>query len=117
MKPGTLYYVHFPEYDLYKIGITNGTVYRRFMMEDTEYEILLQHKFENGKDCIAVETLLLNNYKEYIYTGDNILSSGNTEVFTTDIFKGEYNAIYSDIHRNNKSSKRNVSRCTYRSSG
>lgn len=114
IKPGTLYYVYFPKYNLYKVGVTNGTIYRRFMMEDIEYEVLFQHKFTSGKDCIDVETLLLNNYKEYSYIGANILTSGNTELFTTDIFKGEYRAIQSDIHRNDRSSKRNVSRCAYR---
>lgn len=116
MKPGILYYIYLPKYELYKIGVTNGTIYRRFSMEDIEYEILFQHKFSNGKDCIDVETLLLNNYKEYSYSGDNILTSGNTELFTIDIFKGEYSAIQSDIHRNNSSNKRNVSRCAYKPS-
>lgn len=116
MKPGTLYYVYFPDYEVYKIGITNGTVYRRFMMEDIKYEILFAYKFDDGKDCSDVETLLLNNYKEYSYGGANILTSGNTELFTTDIFKGEYRAIQSDIYRNNRSNKRNVSRCAYRPS-
>lgn len=111
--PGLLYYIKLTDFNLYKIGVTNKGVTSRFHMEDIKYEILFQYHFLSGKDCIDTETLILNNYKEYIYTGPSILTSGNTEIFTKDIFKGEYNAVKSDIYRKNLSSKRNVSRCQY----
>lgn len=112
--PGVLYYIKLIDYNLYKIGVTNKSVAERFNSEKLNYEVLFSYYFNNGRDCIDVETLILNNYSEYLYTGMSILQSGNTEIFNCDIFKGEYNAIKSEIHRKNLSSERNVSRCQYK---
>ena len=40
---------------------------------------------ENGQDALDWETKLKRMYKEYQYKGPDILSSGNTELFTEDI--------------------------------
>lgn len=111
--PAKLYYIKLLDYNLYKIGVTNKNISSRFYLDDIRYEVLFCKPFKSGKDCIDVETLILNNYKEYKYNGPDVIKSGNTEIFKYDIFEGEYDAIKSDIRRKNLSSKRNVSRCQY----
>ena len=41
--------------------------------------------YDNGQDALKWETKLKRMYKEYQYKGPDILSSGNTELFTEDI--------------------------------
>ena len=71
---------------LYKIGITNRTVNERFNLTDlSKIEIVKQKLYDNGQDALDWETRLKRMYKEYQYKGPDILSSGNTELFTEDI--------------------------------
>ena len=71
---------------LYKIGITNRTVNERFNLTDlNKIEIVKQKLYDNGQDALDWETRLKRMYKEYQYKGPDILSSGNTELFTEDI--------------------------------
>ena len=71
---------------LYKIGITNRTVNERFNLTDlNKIEIVKQKLYDNGQDALDWETKLKRMYKEYQYKGPDILSSGNTELFTEDI--------------------------------
>ena len=71
---------------LYKIGITNKTVNERFNLTDlSKIEIVKQKLYENGQDALDWETKLKRQFKEYQYKGPDILSSGNTELFTEDI--------------------------------
>ena len=73
---------------LYKIGITNRTVNERFNLTDlSKIEIVKQKLYENGQDALDWETKLKRMYKEFQYQGPNILSSGNTELFTEDIIE------------------------------
>lgn len=88
-KPAYLYYLKVTTNDgqiLYKIGITNRTVNERFNLTDlAKIEIVKQKLYENGQDALDWETKLKRQFKEYQYKGPNILSSGNTELFTEDI--------------------------------
>lgn len=88
-KPAYLYYLKITTEDnqiLYKIGITNRTVNERFQLNDlSKIEIIKQKLYENGQDALEWETKLKRKYKEYQYKGPDILSSGNTELFTKDI--------------------------------
>lgn len=88
-KPAYLYYLKIATEDnnvLYKIGITNRTVNERFNLTDlSKIEIVKQKLYENGQDALDWETKLKRKYKEYRYQGPDILSSGNTELFTEDI--------------------------------
>lgn len=71
---------------LYKIGITNRTVNERFNLTDlSKIEIIKQKLYERGQDAYELEQKLLKMYKQYQYTGPNVLESGNTELFTVDI--------------------------------
>lgn len=88
-KPAYLYYLKITTEDnriLYKIGITNRTVNERFNLTDlSKIEIIKQKLYENGQDALDWETKLKRKYKQYQYKGPDILSSGNTELFTEDI--------------------------------
>jgi len=71
---------------LYKIGITNRTVEARFNLTDlAKIEIVKQKLYTDGSEALRWETKLKRLYKQYQYTGPDILSSGNTELFTEDI--------------------------------
>lgn len=93
-KPAVLYYLKITTENgqmLYKIGITNRTVEERFQLKDLEkIEIVKQKLYENGQDAYDWEQKLLKMYKQYQYTGPNILVSGNTELFTEDIIAMYY---------------------------
>lgn len=97
-KPAYLYYLKVTTNDgqiLYKLGITNRTVNERFNLSDlAKIEIVKQKLYENGQDALDWETKLKRMYKEYQYKGPDILSSGNTELFTEDIMKLYSIAIY-----------------------
>lgn len=88
-KPAILYYLKITTDDgqtLYKIGITNRTVNERFNLTDlNKIEILKQKQYPVGQDAYEWEQKLLKLYKQYQYKGPDILSSGNTELFTEDI--------------------------------
>ena len=97
-KPGYLYYLKITtdtNQVLYKIGITNKSVKKRFRLTDlAKIEIVKQKLYDNGQDALDWETKLKRMYKEYQYKGPNILSSGNTELFTEDIMNLYSIAIY-----------------------
>ena len=96
-KPAYLYYLKITtdtNQILYKIGITNRTVNERFNLTDlSKIEIVKQKLYNNGQDALDWETKLKRMYKEYQYKGPDILSSGNTELFTEDIIAMWDNAI------------------------
>ena len=53
-------------------------------------EVLKQKLYENGSEALEWETKLKRLYKQYRYKGPDILSSGNSELFTKDIIKEYY---------------------------
>ena len=86
-KPGILYYVRFtlPSRDcIYKIGITNQTVKKRFAGEKTPYTIVWQQRFKDGKIPQQMEREILKKHKKFKYNGNDLIS-GNTECFTRDV--------------------------------
>lgn len=91
-KPGILYYLavtdNFGE-KLYKIGITNLSVSKRFSSEDKKrITILQQWSFDLGTDAALHEAAILAMFKKDRYIGPNILTSaGNTELFTRDVLE------------------------------
>jgi predicted metal-binding protein len=84
--PGTLYYVRFELKTgwVYKIGITNLTVRKRFSGEKTPYTVIWQERYEDGAAPPEIEKKILRKHKKYRYKG-NALKSGNTECFTHDV--------------------------------
>lgn len=98
-RAGILYYLKVTTSDLvlYKIGITTETVQERFNVNDLKcIELLYQKSYKTVKQAFIVEQKILKQYKDFQYKGNPILrSNGNTELFTLDIFKGNYNEINS----------------------
>jgi len=71
---------------LYKIGITNNDVKRRFAGNDLgNIEVLKTWHFPIGHSARFAETMILRKFKEFQYKGSPVLKSGNTELFTEDI--------------------------------
>lgn len=87
-KPAILYYLRVvtPTVILYKIGITNSTVNKRFTLIDREViTVLQQSPYEIGKDAYDEEQRILKEFKQFQYIGPDVLSSGNTELFTQNV--------------------------------
>lgn len=87
-KPAILYYIKVPNpwgTPLYKIGITNRTVAKRFAGEKIEVEILRVDLFKKGSDALAREQEILITHAESRYFGPDVLESGNNELFTEDV--------------------------------
>ena len=71
---------------MYKIGITNNPLNKRFYKAEFEkMEILKTWYYVNGEECLKQEQAILQEFKKFRYKGDKVLSSGNTEIFTIDI--------------------------------
>lgn len=87
MKPATLYYLRVNKDGniAYKIGITNRTIKERFGLDMQYITVLKKWEYLLGADALTAEQTILKENKEFKYTGVNLLESGNTELFTTDI--------------------------------
>jgi hypothetical protein len=87
-KPAILYYIEIYHNNnkYYKIGITNRSVENRFLKCEThKISTILEKQFDLGIDAYKIEQNILSEYDKYRYNGEQILSSGNTEIFTKDI--------------------------------
>jgi hypothetical protein len=89
-KPGILYYVAVMKDDggtLYKIGITNLSVQRRFLNLDLDrMRIVKIWNFPIGRSAAEREAEILSQFTWDRYLGPEILvSAGNTELFTRDV--------------------------------
>jgi len=88
--PGTFYYlqVDTPDGPLYKVGITNLTVSKRFCKEDlAKITVLREIHFDIGRKAYDLERYYLDTFASFKYSGDPVLKSGgNTELFTRNIF-------------------------------
>jgi hypothetical protein len=97
-EPGTLYYVAVTTDDgntLYKIGITNLSVKRRFPTLDfVRMRIVKTWQFEVGRDAAEREAEIISQFAGDRYYGPDILvGAGNTELFTHDVLgldKGDH---------------------------
>ena len=86
--PGILYYlkVIINSQTLYKVGITNNTINKRFTYEDRKLiTVLHQIHYKSGQDAYNEEQRILKQFKEFKYIGPDILKSGNTELFTVNV--------------------------------
>jgi ribosomal protein L32 len=85
--PGILYFLeitHPVQGILYKIGITNRSVKKRFrMVEQATFTVLDEVRFKDGGMCAASEKDWHKRLKKYRYEGPPVLKSGNTELFTS----------------------------------
>jgi hypothetical protein len=89
-KPGLLYYLAVQTDDdetLYKIGITNLTVKKRFPNADLlRIREIKTWCFDQGAEAAKREIAILREYADDLYTGENVLlGAGNTELFVRDV--------------------------------
>ena len=93
--PATLYYLSIDNGTYYKIGITNRSVEERFIRKDLDrIKILNTWYYPQGSIAYQKEQYILKLFSEY-KAASNILASGNTEIFTTNILKlGKLNEEY-----------------------
>lgn len=89
-KPGLLYYLAVRTNDgntLYKIGITNLSVNKRFPTLDlARIRIVRTWQFEMGRIAAEREADILSRFSRHRYHGPDILvGSGNTELFINDV--------------------------------
>jgi hypothetical protein len=87
-QPAILYYlrVETRNQTTYKVGITNRTVKERFTVYDLERVTIIREKFYTaGIDARDEETRILRQFKEFMYIGEPLLSSGNSELFDRDV--------------------------------
>jgi len=93
-KSAIIYYVYFPDYNLYKIGITRNDPYKRFASEikdGIKIEVLNTKFFEDGEKAYELEQYILSRYNKFQYTGERILYSGNTELFVENVLNFKRN--------------------------
>jgi len=70
----------------YKVGVTNRTVEQRFQSWDLSLITVINTvRYKHGADALNAERFVLENYKEFKHSGEKVLSSGNTELFTKDV--------------------------------
>lgn len=91
-KPCTLYYLRLKDIDYYKIGITSLSIEHRYRtaFDKEQFDIVFTKQFSTGREAYDTEQELLSKYTHLIHTGPKLLKTGNTEIFTEDIFKGNY---------------------------
>ena len=79
--------------ELYKIGITNKSVEKRFYNYDLEKITTVKTwDFNTGSDAKDMEDRIKKQYADDRYTGEDVLgSNGNTEMFTRDILGLDHN--------------------------
>jgi hypothetical protein len=82
-KPTTLYFLHFSEHNIFKIGITTKTIKKRYADKNTpKYKILWEKNYTTGYPAYLEEQKLLSTYKQYVCIGESILKHGSTELLT-----------------------------------
>jgi len=80
-----LYYIKIEE-TAYKIGITNHSIKIRYQQEiDMGIEIRLIAYWPMVEDAEKYERKILRMFKKYKWRGNNLLLSGNSELFYKDI--------------------------------
>ena len=96
-KPAICYYlrVSSPVFgELYKIGITNLSVKKRFTNDDLQkINTVKTWEFDVGGDARDMEREILAQHSDDRYTGEPVLANGNTELFTRDILKLDHNLL------------------------
>lgn len=84
-RPAALYYVYFPDLQLYKLGVTVNLKHR-FRGEKFKHEILFEKIYQSEQEAYYIEALLLTKFETSKYTGVNMLHrKGNTELLINDI--------------------------------
>ena len=84
--PAILYYLSINNGEAYKVGITNRTIKDRFTASDLlKIDIVQTWVYNVGEDARKEEQRILKEFAYAKYKGDDLLDSGNTELFTHDV--------------------------------
>jgi hypothetical protein len=97
-KPAILYYLRVDtgRQHLYKIGVTNYSVEKRYKTEKAKYVKVWDQWYESGGEAYREEQRILKYFQEYRYKGDTILNTrGNTELFICDVLERDFLAYQS----------------------
>lgn len=97
-KPATLYYLSINNGEMFKIGVTNRTVEARFSLKELQSIQVVFTIDDDGDKILNCEQTLLKKHLNYKYNGPKLLNTGNTELFTCDIFNGNYPTTLKDIN-------------------
>jgi len=85
--PAILYYICIDNH-IYKIGITNNTVQTRFSSKELKkIRIVKIWEHQIGQDAYNEEQHIIKKFKRYKYKSNDLLESGNTELFNRDILQ------------------------------
>ncbi len=89
-KPALLYYLAVmtdKSETLYKIGITNLNVQKRFPNVDlARIRVIKTWSYESGAEAAKREITILQEFSDDLYTGvDVLIGAGNTELFVSDV--------------------------------
>ena len=88
-KQTTLYYIKIDGF--FKIGLTQGTIYKRFKDEQIIYEILYTELFEDGWEAFKTEQQILKETRHLSVTKEESpIKGGWTEVRNRDILEYIY---------------------------
>lgn len=89
-RPAFLYYLRIDAHPcaVYKIGVTQRTVAERFTPADMrKITIIKVQRYKLGKWAKCAESQTLRAFTADRYTGRDLLSSGNSELFTRDVLQ------------------------------
>ena len=91
-KPCKLYYFNIKGTSIYKLGTTSQKINHRYRTSFDRSQIgeIFIKEFTTGREAYEAEQQLHSEFSEYRYTGPYLLSNGNTELFSSDIFQGNY---------------------------
>lgn len=97
-KPCKLYYFNVIGTNLYKIGVTAQSLKERYRtkFDKDQMRIIFIKEYRTGREAYEKEQYLLKTYNQHLYNGPKVLGSGNTELFTVDVFNGDYSEILED---------------------
>lgn len=85
LRPATLYYIYFPELNLYKIGVTVD-MQQRFRGEKYIHTVLFTKEFPTEMDAYLFEEFLLNHFLKFKYVGEPLLNrGGSSELITQNV--------------------------------
>ena len=84
--PAILYYLSINNGEAYKIGITTLSVDERFLIKDLKtIEVLFTKDYKTAREAKAKEFEIINTFSNLKYLKKPLLSTGNSELFKTDI--------------------------------
>jgi len=84
IKPAQFYIIKVG--DLYKIGVTNQGVHKRYLREGIDYKVM-HSEWMSGQEALDLESMVKREYKDYRYYGDSpFKDTGVSEVYTANPF-------------------------------